>query len=146
VARYSAGVRTGAGSTTLPIISLYSGSAVNGAIVEIGVFNTTAVAVALKLIRLTTAGTASGLTETSHEAIAAAASCGAVGTHSSTGPTLGGDLGYYVTLGPFVGAGVIWTFGGMGLSTGLSGTGNGVGVIVATGTGQVCDAYMVWEE
>jgi len=145
VSRYSAGTRTSAGSTTLPIISLYSIAAVNFSIVEIGVFNTTAVAVALKLCKLTTAGTqGAGLTETAHEAAAPGASCTAFNTHSSTGPTVV-DMGYNVTLGPFVGAGIIWTFGDKGLIAPI-GTANGVGVIVATGTGQVCDAYIVWDE
>lgn len=148
MARYSCGVRTGAGSTTLPIISLYNPASSNGTIVEIEVFNTTATAVALKLIRLTTTGTqGAGLTETAHEAVAGTALCTGFTTHT-VAPTLGGDLGYNVTLGAAIGSGVIWTFGGNvgGLSTGLSGTGNGVGVIVATGTGQVCDATITWDE
>lgn len=146
MARYSAGVRTGAGSTTLPIISLYSGASTNGAIVEIGVTNTTATAVSIKLTRLTTTGTqGTGLTETSHEAIAATAGCAAFTTHT-VAPTLGGDLGYNTILPATIGAGVIYTFGSHGLSTGSAGTGNGIGVIVATGTGQICDAYIVWDE
>jgi hypothetical protein len=149
MARFSAGVRTGAGSTTLPIISLYNAaSGANAHIVEIGVFNTTATAVALKLIRLTTAGTqGAGLTETAHESVSGTANCTGFTTHS-VAPTLGGDLGYNVVLGAAIGSGVIWTFGGQGggLTTGLVGTGNGLGVIVATGTGQVVDAYLVWDE
>jgi len=146
MARYSTGARTTAGSTTLPIISLYNSASVNASIVEIGVFNTTTTAVALKLIRLTTAGTqGTGLTETSQEAIAATAACTAFNTHSGN-PTLGGDLGYNTTLGAAAGSGVIWTFGGSGLSTGAAGTGNGIGVIVATGTGQACDAWITWIE
>lgn len=144
MARYSAGTRTGAGSTTLPIISLYSSAAVNPSIVEIGVFNTTSTTVALKLVKLTTAGTpGAGLTETGHEASSAAAACTAFTTHTVTATLV--DMGYNISLGAAVGAGVIWTFGDKGLSVPV-GTGNGVGVIVATGTGQVCDAYLVWDE
>ena len=145
MSRFSAGTRTAAGSTTLPIISLYSSASVNFAIVEIGVFNTTTTAVALKLCKLTTAGTpGAGLTETSHEYGAPTASCTAFNTHSSTGPTVV-DLGYNVTLGAAAGSGIIWTFGDRGLIVPI-GTGNGVGIIVATGTGQICDAYIVWDE
>lgn len=146
MARYSTGARTAAGSTTLPIISLYNSASVNGQIVEVGVFNTTAVAVALKLVRLTTTGTqGTGLTETAHDTVAATAGCSGFNTHT-VAPTLGGDLGYNMTLGAAIGSGAILTFGGRNLSTGLVGTGNGIGVIVATGTGQICDAYIVWEE
>lgn len=146
MARYSTGGRSSAGSTTLPIGSLYSSAAVNGAIVEIGITNTSAVAVAFKLIRLTTAGTqGAGLTETIHDVVAAAAACTGFNTHS-VAPTLGGDLGYNCTLGAAVGSSFIFTFGGRSLSTGLAGTGNGIGILVATGTGQVVDFYFVWEE
>jgi hypothetical protein len=144
MARFSAGTRTAAGSTTLPIISLYSTATVNFSVVEIGVFNTTATSVALKLCKLTTTGTqGAGLTETGHEAASAAASCTAFTTHTG-GPTVV-DLGYNVTLGAAAGAGVIWTFGDKGLIAPI-GTGNGVGIIVAVGTGQVCDSYIVWDE
>jgi len=146
MARFSTGTRTGAGSTTLPIISLYSSATVNARIREIGIFNTTTTAVALKLTRLTSTGTqGGGLTETSHDATGGTAACTAFGTHT-VAPTLGGDLGYNVVLGAAAGAGVIFTFGSdTGLATAV-GTANGVGVIVATGTGQICDAYIVWDE
>jgi hypothetical protein len=145
MARYSAGVLTGAGSTTLPIVSLYSAAAVGAKIREIGVFNTTATAVALKLVRLTTAGTqGAGLVEAKHDADSAAASATAVTTHT-VAPTLGDDLGYRASLGAAVGAGVIWTFGDSGLRVPV-GTANGIGVIVENGTGQACQAYVVWDE
>lgn len=143
MARFSAGARTGAGSTTLPIISVYASADTSPKVVEIGVSNTTAVAVALKLCKLTTAGTqGTALTETNHDPGAFAADCTAVNTHSSTGPTVV-DLGYNITLGGVIGAGWIWTFSGIMVP---AGTGNGIGVIVATGTGQVLDAYIVWDE
>lgn len=145
MARFSAGGRTSAGSTTLPIISVYSGSTIGFRIVEIGVSNTTANAVALKLCKLTSAGTqGSGLAETGHDAGAFTSSCTAVNTHSSTGPTVV-DLGYNFTLAGTIGAMVIFTFGGPGIAV-PAGTSNGAGVIVATGTGQIVDAYIVWDE
>ena len=62
--RYSAGAKSGAGSTTLPLLSLYAAAAVGAKMRECGVFNTTNVAVDVKLTRITTAGTqGSGLTE-----------------------------------------------------------------------------------
>jgi hypothetical protein len=145
MARFHAGTRsTGAGSTTLPVGSLYAIASVAGRIVEIGVFNTTATAVAIKLVRLTTAGTqGSGLVESKDDGDSVAASMTAFDTHSGA-PTLGDDLGYRTTLGAAVGAGVIWTF-----DNGLRippGTANGIGIIVATGTGQILDWYVVWDE
>lgn len=144
MARYSAGVRTGAGSATLPIASLYAAAAVGGTIKEIYVFNTTATAVAFKIMRLTTAGTqGAGLTESAHDPSAAAASCTAFTTHT-VAPTLGADLGYNVQLGAAIGSGVIIPFGGDGLEIPV-GVANGIG-IVPVGTGQVCDITFVWDE
>lgn len=146
MARYSAGALTTAGSTSLPIISLYGGASVAGKIKEIGVFNTTSTAVSVKLVRLTTQGTpGAGLTEAPHDGSSAAASCAAFNTHSAN-PTLSDDLGYRATLGAAVGAGVIWTFGGEQGIRVPTGTGSGVGVIVESGTGQPCEAYIVWDE
>jgi hypothetical protein len=128
--RYSAAGTTGAGSTTLPIIGLYSSATVNGSIVEIGVFNTTAVAVSFEVRRVSTAGTWTALTEQQHEAISAAAGCTAVITASGTAA---------------IGSGIILTFGDKGLSTGLAATTAGV-VVIPTGTGQVCNAWITWDE
>ena len=145
MARFAAGGRTSAGSTTLPIISVYGHADIGPRVVEIGVSNTTATAVALKLCKLTTAGTqGTGLTETGFDLGNPTAKCTAVNTHSSTGPTVV-DAGFYVTLGGQIGAGWIWTFGAGGLCC-PAGTSNGIGVIVQTGTGQVLDAYIVWDE
>ena len=145
MARYSTGVKTGAGSTTLPIISLYSAAAVGAKIREIGVTNTTSTAVDIKLVRLSSQGTpGAGLTEDKHDPDSAAASCTAFTTHT-VGPTVASDLGYRGSVGAAVGAGVVWTFGDSGLRIAV-GTANGIGVIVENGTGQVCQAYIVWDE
>ena len=145
MARYSAGVKTSAGSTTLPLISLYSAASVGGAIREIGCFNTTATAVDIKLVRLTTTGTqGAGLTAAKYNPDAVAASCTAKTTHTIA-PTLGDDLGYRASLGAAVGSGTIWTFGDIGLRI-PTGTANGIGVIIENGTGQALQAYIVWDE
>lgn len=144
MARYSAGITTGAGSTTLPIISLYAVAGNGAKIVEIGVTNTTTTSVGLKIVRLTTAGTSSAITSfLEYDENMLAATCTPRGTHSSTGPTIA-QSGYFQRLGAAIGAGVIWTFGDTGIEVTL-GTANGIGV-VPTGTGQVCDAYIVWDE
>jgi len=146
MARYSAGCLTNAGSTTLPIISLYGAAAATGKLREIGLFNTTDTAVALKLVRITTAGTkGAALTNAKQDPDTPAASCAAFNTHSSTGPTTGDDLGYRCVLGAAKGSGVVWTFPGDGIHVALSATG-AIGVIVENGTGQAVQAYIVWDE
>jgi hypothetical protein len=143
--RYSAGALSTAGSTTLPIGSLYSSASVGAKIREIGITNATDLSVALKLVRLTTAGTqGTGLTEAKHDPDSPAASCTAFNTHS-VGPTLGDDLGYRVHISAAKGAGQIWTFGDQGLRISV-GTANGIGIIVENGTGQACQFYFVWDE
>jgi len=146
MARYAAGVLTGAGSTTLPIFALTGGTTVRPQIVEIGVSNTVATAVALKLVRISTAGTP-GSTATSNQvdnpegAVSVAL---AKGTYTSTGPTIA-DLGYRCQLGAAVGSGWVWTFGGSGLAVPAVANA-GIGIVVENGTGQACQAYVVWTE
>ena len=145
MARYSTGVRTSAGSTTLPIISLYAAAAVGAKIVEIGCFNTTTTAFAIFLTRMTTTGTlGAGLAEAPWDTDTVAASCTAFTTHT-VAPTLGAHLGYRASIGAAVGAGIIWSFGERGIRIPVGVT-NGIGIIVATGTGQVADTYVVWDE
>ena len=146
MARFSAGVLTGAGSTTLPIMSLY-GVATGGAkIREVGITNTTATAVAEKLIRLVATGTqGAGLVEAKHDIESGPALCTAFTTHTVDPTAAAVDLGYRASLGAAVGSGVIWTFGDSGIRVQPSTT-SGVGIIPENGTGQVCQAYMVWDE
>jgi hypothetical protein len=147
MARYSVGTRsTGAGSTTLPIGALVAAAANDVYLIECGAFNTTTTACAIALRRHTTAGTpGSGLTEIPWDPDTTAATATAYDTYTSTGPTLTG--GFYATasLGAAIGAGVIWTFGNKGIRI-PKGTGNGLALIVATGTGQILDWYMIWDE
>jgi hypothetical protein len=144
--RYSGGAKSaGAGSTTLPLMSLYAAASVGGALREVGIWNTTDTACDLKLVRLTTAGTqGSGLVEAKYVQDSAAASCTLFNTHT-VAPTLGDDLGYRVTLGAAKGSGVIFTFGDDGIRI-PTGTANGVGIIVENGTGQIVQAYFCWDE
>jgi hypothetical protein len=129
----------------LPVGSLYSSAAVNMRVREVGISNTTAVAVCVGLCRLSTAGTGgAALTEQALDGTAVAASCQAVNTHT-VAPTLA-DLGIRITLGAAVGSAVIWTFPddvGVNAPVGVT---NGIGIYIPTGTGQVVDWYMKWEE
>jgi hypothetical protein len=56
-----------------------------------------------------------------------------------------GDVIRQATLGAAIGSGIIFTFPDPGLVIGNATT-EGVGVIIPTGTGQICDWYVEWEE
>jgi hypothetical protein len=127
------------------MISIYSATSVSGTLREVGVFNTTDTAVAVRLVRLTTQGTpGAGLTRAEHRPDGVASSCTPFNTHSGDA-TVGDDLGYRATLGAAKGAGAIWTFGDTGIVI-PTGTANGIGVILENGTGQALQAYLVWDE
>jgi hypothetical protein len=136
---------TSAGSTTLPIISLYGGTNVRPKIREIALFNTASTAVSLKVVRVTTAGTqGAALTEMPLIPEDPAALAAAFNTHTVAPTITAGDL-YRVRLGAADGSGVILKFEETGL--GIPATANnGIAVVVSTGTGQVCEATMVWDE
>jgi hypothetical protein len=143
MARYSvSGRATIAGTSALPLVSLYATTGVRPRVVEIGVFNTTSTALVVALVRLTTAGTpGTGLTEVAEDHTPHTAVATAFAGHT-VGPTIGGEL-RRASLGAAIGAGVIWTFAGLEIN---NTTGDGVGVYIPTGTGQVCDYSITWDE
>jgi hypothetical protein len=146
MARYVAGALTTAGSTTLPVFALVGGTTVVARIREIGVFNTTATAVALKLCRLSTAGTpGTTITPASLPVFDPAGSLVTVrNTYSGTAPTTT-DLGYRVQLGAAVGSGFVWTWDDWELTTDKVAS-NGIGALVENGTGQALQFYIKWYE
>lgn len=146
--RFAAGAKTGAGSTILPLISVWSGVTAQPNIREIGIFNTTATNFDVKLVRLSSGpGTVgAALTKTPIDNPAAVSGCFAFTTHTA-GTITQADAGYRASIGAAIGAGVIWTFGGEGLEIlPAAGTVNGVGVVIENGTGQAAQAYVVWDE
>jgi hypothetical protein len=146
MARYSVSALTTAGSTTLPIISLYGGTTVRPRVREVHLFNTTTTAVSLKLVRLTTAGTqGTALTEMPMIQEDPAALAQAFNTHSVAPTITTGDI-WRTVLGAAVGSGVIVTFpdpGGLVIPMVAN---NGIGVVVSSGTGQAVEATLVWDE
>ena len=111
---------------------------------EVGVFNTTANAVAVALVRFTNAtGVGTGLTEVNWDNDDGAPVITAFAGHTADGAV--GSALRQATLGGVVGSGVIWTFGEGGIET-QAGTANGIGIICPTGTGQILDYYYDWEE
>ncbi len=146
MARYSiAGRASAAATATLPAVSLFAAAAVGGRIREIQIYNTTATAFALSLRRFTALGTqGAGLTEIPHEVDVPAASCTGYDAHTVT-PTIVAGVIAQATLGAAVGSGLIWTFGDQGLVLKI-GTGSGYGILCPTGTGQVFDYTIIWDE
>lgn len=145
MARFSVGaLAAGAGSTTLPSGSLYAVATASFALREAGVYNTTATAVAYKIISCTTAGTQGAtLTEFAQDDNSPASLCQGFNTHTVT-PTQA-DAGYRCQLGAAVGSAMVWTFGDRGIRVPKT-TAFGVGIETENGTGQVCQFYFVWDE
>lgn len=145
MARYSiAGRATVAGTAVRAQASLFASASVGGKIREVGVFNTTATATAIGLIRFTNAtNVGAGLTEAEYDENAVAPSCTGFAGHTGDGGT--GQVIRQASLGAAIGSGVIWTFGDTGLII-QPGTANGIGIHVPTGTGQICDYYIDWDE
>lgn len=143
---FVAGGLTTAGSTTLPVVALVGSASVRCRVREIGVFNTTSTAVALKLCRLTTAGTPGAtLTADKLDPANAVANVGLLkNTYSSTAPTTS-DLGFRCVLGAAVGSGFVWTFEDVDLCT-LVAANAGIGILVENGTGQALQTYWKWAE
>jgi hypothetical protein len=145
MARVVAGGLTTAGSTTLPVAALVGSASILCRIREIGVFNTTATAVALKLCRLSTAGTPGATLTGSAMNMDPGTFAGALrNTYTSTAPTTS-DLGFRCVLGAAVGSGFVWTFEDYDLTT-LQVANAGVGILVENGTGQALQIYMKWFE
>jgi hypothetical protein len=140
-----AGRSTVVGTTVRAIASVFAIAAKGFRLREVGVFNTTAVAVAVALVKFTNAtGVGAGLTEVVWDAtINGAPQMTAFAGHTADGAV--GAAIRYATLGAAAGAGVIWTFGGEGLVIPV-GTANGIGVICPVGTGQILDYYFDFEE
>lgn len=147
MARFAAAGRsTSAGTNLLPTAAIVGGTTVRPRIAEVGVFNTTATACAVGLVRITTAGTPGASVSISKESDTAQAPLAAVNnTYTSTGPTITAGVLRQASLGAAIGSGVIWTFGPVGLVVPDTAS-NGVGLYVPTGTGQIIDFYIVWDE
>jgi hypothetical protein len=149
MARFAGAWKTAtAGSTTLPMASLYATSAVRPRLVEVGVFNTTTSAFDVALRRATTAGG----THTAREEIyeddnSQAAVATLFDSDTGTTPTLTTGNLRVASLGGTVGAGVIWTFGG-GKTGGLvipNTASDGI-VIIGLASPQICTVHFVWDE
>lgn len=148
MARFSAAWRTtGAGSTTLPIGGLMSVSGCRPRLVEVGVFNTTTTACAVALRRVTAAGTSGSTQSVLYESDSAQTALATPKDTWTVTPTFVSGNIRVASLGAAIGSGIIWTFGGP--AGGLiipNTTGDGIVVSVLTGTGQICDLSLTWDE
>ena len=144
MARFAAATRTSAVPTTVRGPSLYATTAVHPRILEIGRWNTTAVACTVGIAIASAAGTqGAGLTEVclsdpSHVAIATA-----FNTHTADA-TVGGAV-RQASLGAAIGSGVIWSWA-EGQFVLDNATTSGVVIICPSGTGQHLDFYIEWAE
>lgn len=145
MARYSASALTAAGSTTLPIASLYGGASSRVALRQIDIFNTVATAVQLKLVRVTTAGTqGAALTRVAWDSADVAATATAFNTHTVAPTITTGDIVRW-QIPAAVGGGVIETFPTSGVVIPATAN-NGLAIVVSVGTGQACEVTFVWDE
>lgn len=143
---FIAGGLTSAGSTTLPITSIYGGGTATSLVrvVELEMSNTsTTAAVALRLVRLITTGTRpTALTNGALSAHNPEGSTATVYLTHTVAPTIV-ELGKRVVLGPL--GGVIWTWDDNQFV--IPATANaGIGVVVENGTGQACQVDWTWKE
>lgn len=143
--RYSSSFRSStAGSTTLPLGSLYAVAATRLILREVHVFNTTTTATDMALRQFTATGTqGAGAVEIPHDPGQSAAQGTTFLSHTVT-PTITAGEFARASLAAAIGGGVVWVF-----NDGLlipAGTANGIGVIVGTGTGQICDLTFIWDE
>ena len=138
------GVFSGIGTTARPSVSAYSPAGNGFVIREIAVWNTTVTACTYKIARLTTAGTpGSGITEVEYANDLRDPTVTTFDAHSADA-TVGNTI-RYMPIGAAVGAGYYYTWGGKGLIV-PAGTANGVGIVLVTGTGQLCAYHIDWEE
>lgn len=146
MARFSiAGRATVVGTSARAVASLFSPATGRGTIREISVANTTSTAVCVGVIRFSAAtNVGAGLTEAEYDTNGNAPLCTGFAGHTGDGTTSGGTI-EQVSLGAAVGAGWVWTFGGDGLVI-PEGTANGVGIYIPTGTGQILDYKICWDE
>lgn len=136
---------TSAPTATLPGISLYSVASRPLYVYEVEIYNTTAVACEVALVRLTTAGTVGAAVTVEGPFDSDEALDGAMfQAHSSTPPTFT-TVFRQAMLGAAIGAGAIWTFDAQPIRI-PAGTANGVGILCLNGTGQICDVSFDWDQ
>lgn len=142
------GTTAAAGSATLPFGGLYAVAGTRPIIREIKVFvaGGTPAAARIRIVRLTTAGTWTALTENEFNEDFVAPSCTGVRDASGTAPTLGTDVDVGA-VGAALGSGFVYTYYGEGRGLWITaGTANGIGLIETADTTNTYDFCFVWDE
>lgn len=150
MALYSASFRGAAGTATLPIAGLRSVQTNSfPCIREIKLFTQAANSAIIRIVRLTTAGTATAITTNEMNEQGTAAIAGAVHTYSSTAPTIqAGDIDVAM-VGAAIGSGFHYTYYGEGKGlwiTGAATNANGIALIEDTDTANTYSGTIIWEE
>jgi hypothetical protein len=150
---HAAGRSTNAPTSTLPAVSLISATTKSGYIREVGVFNTTVTAAAVSLRKFSSAGTAGatitgGSYYTLEDGTVVAPALTLKDSFTSTAPTLVAGAIKQAPLGAAIGSGVIWTFGDTGIVVPRTSAGGAAhcGILCPSGTGQIVDVDMQWDE
>lgn len=142
MAIYSVAGRTSAVPTAVRGPSIYATTLVKPQVRQIGVFNTTAVACAVAVVRASATGTqGAGLTEVCESDDVHVAVVTGFNTHTADA-TVGAPM-RQATLGAVVGSGVVFTFDDLVLD---NATTAGIVIICPTGTGQHLDFWIQWQE
>jgi len=136
---------TAAPTATLPGASIYAPAGGDLRVREIGVFNSTGTTCTVSLRRLSTTGTQGASQNVFEYDEGSMPVLGTVFAAHSVLPTLVNGIIRYGACGAAIGAGFVWTFGENGLTI-PAGTGNGIGFLCPTGTGQILDYYIDWDE
>lgn len=143
MARYSGGALTGAGSSTLPVLGLYAGATGSPILRGLRIWNSTSTTVTFELVRVTTAGTWTAVTEGGWRD-RATANIGQLFHTATVAPTIGTRLGIFYTLGNAIGSGVMDAFDEYGIEV-PTGVANGVALVPVT-TGQAVYATFIFED
>lgn len=144
MARCSVATRTSAVPTAVRGPSVYATAAVRPRIVEVGVWNTTAVACCVGLAIASATGTqGAGLTEICEDDRTSAIIATGFNTHTADATV--GAFFRQASLAAQIGAGIIWTFPDPGVAID-SATTSGIVIACPTGTGQHLDFHIVWYE
>lgn len=139
------GRATIAGTSALPLVSLYATAAVRPRIVEVSLWNTTNTDLTVALNRLSTTGTqGAGLTEVPEDVPEHVALATGFAGHT-VGPTVGGEI-RRARMAGVIGTGVFWTWSETAPLSISPATTNGIGVLIPSGTGQVLDYSVSWLE
>jgi hypothetical protein len=143
MARCSTGGRMSAVATAARGPSVYATAAVKPRVREVGVFNTTTTACSVGIARATATGTqGAALTEVNESDDSHGVVATGFNTHTADATVA---LSRQASVGAAIGAGVIFTFGEDGFVLDNATT-SGLVITCPSGTGQILDFYIVWDE